>query len=392
MKITILNEILSQFPKNQYFFNSNDINHRNDVAKDFFNKSSFDVVFKKKEELDDFSNVIYPIVNLNNLGTDGLDVFSEELKHLINKGLKVFILHLNECFLYDEFEDFLNYLNTSSINQQNIYLFVNNDRIKDYKEKLKSNINFYFPFFQSIEHSLLLQRNKINFTSNQKRFLFMCHNNKMWPHRLSTLMLLKNKNILNDVDFSCVDFYEMRGRELSYLKPILGDEYESFESEFKYFRSLGPSLSYYEKSFNFNEIDSPKIETKTFEESYINIVTETDFTDEVIHITEKSLKPFYYFQYPIFVAPYGHVKRLKEIYDFDFFEDIIDHSYDNEPNHEKRIKKVFVEIEKLKNNKKEIINNYQNHMNRFLNNNKIVCDISDNKNDNKYINKILYGN
>ena len=78
------------------------------------------------------------------------------------------------------------------------------------------------------------------------------------------------------------------------------------------------------EKFTFDEIDSPIINVTTFKNSYVNIVTETDFSDDVIHITEKSLKPFYYYQLPIFVAPHNHLSELRKIYGFDMFDDIID--------------------------------------------------------------------
>ena len=64
---------------------------------------------------------------------------------------------------------------------------------------------------------------------------------------------------------------------------------------------------------------------------------------------KKNIKPFYYYQIPLIVAPYNHLKALREIYDFDFFDDLIDHSYDYEKNPVKRIKLIFNEINKIKN-------------------------------------------
>ena len=83
--------------------------------------------------------------------------------------------------------------------------------------------------------------------------------------------------------------------------------------------------------------------------SYLSIVTESIFDKypTTIHISEKSYKPFFYFQLPIFVASYGHVKKMKEEYGLDFFDDIIDHSYDNEFDAQKRLQMIIEEIKRL---------------------------------------------
>ena len=84
-------------------------------------------------------------------------------------------------------------------------------------------------------------------------------------------------------------------------------------------------LSFYEENMdNFNSASSWEPYYKNgldyFKNTYINIVTETyfDFKKYDIHITEKSFKPFYYFQLPIFLAPPNHIKMMREEYDLDF--------------------------------------------------------------------------
>ena len=54
--------------------------------------------------------------------------------------------------------------------------------------------------------------------------------------------------------------------------------------------------------------------TKTYLNSYVNVTTESVFNrfTNTIHISEKSYKPFFYYQFPIFVASNGHVRKMKE--------------------------------------------------------------------------------
>lgn len=67
-----------------------------------------------------------------------------------------------------------------------------------------------------------------------------------------------------------------------------------------------------------------------------------------LFITEKTIKAFNYFQIPIFLATMHHVKCLRGL-GFDMFDDIINHSYDNDPNALNRIQKVADEIERISN-------------------------------------------
>ena len=166
---------------------------------------------------------------------------------------------------------------------------------------------------------------------------------------------------------------------------LTDDELEKYSESFMFVKELNNKRSYYET--NLESIDSNFIETKTFEQSFINIVNETDFDDKTIHITEKSLKPFYYYQYPIFVAPYEHCKYLRD-YGFDFFDDIIDHSYDNEKNNKKRIFMIIEELIRIKDNIGFFKNNYSNFKSRFIKNQKIVMDLVNLDNDKNYLKRL----
>jgi hypothetical protein len=68
------------------------------------------------------------------------------------------------------------------------------------------------------------------------------------------------------------------------------------------------------------------------------------------------------------VASQHHIKKMKELYGLDFFDDIIDHSYDNEPNHKKRLKMIVKEIKRINDNKDLFVRFYRNNQDRFENN------------------------
>ena len=83
------------------------------------------------------------------------------------------------------------------------------------------------------------------------------------------------------------------------------------------------------------------------------------------------------------------MKSLKEKYDFDLFDDVINHSYDNEPNQKKRFKMFCAEIKRLYDNKNNLIEFYKNNHHRFEENKRKVIDIGKNKSDYHFIKTLL---
>jgi hypothetical protein len=151
-----------------------------------------------------------------------------------------------------------------------------------------------------------------------------------------------------------------------------------------------PKLSFYETDKDWfnnpnNYLHFYHIERKSFENSYINIVTESHYEIKDIHITEKTFKPFYFFQFPIFLASYRHVEVLKKEHpDLDLFEDIINYDYDLEIDDKKRMYMVLDEIVRLSKLEKEIKNFYINNKDRFIKNYEYVSKFGLRKNTEKY--------
>jgi hypothetical protein len=77
-----------------------------------------------------------------------------------------------------------------------------------------------------------------------------------------------------------------------------------------------------------------------------NIVTETNFYDEKLHLTEKIFKPIVTKRPFILVSSPGNLAYLKS-YGFKTFDKWIDESYDCESDHDLRLKMIVHEIKKL---------------------------------------------
>ena len=77
------------------------------------------------------------------------------------------------------------------------------------------------------------------------------------------------------------------------------------------------------------------------------------------------------------------------MYDFDFFDDVINHSYDNEPDQKKRFKMITEELKRLHENKETLIQFYSKNSQRFEDNKNKVIQIGKNKSDYLFIKNLL---
>jgi hypothetical protein len=250
---------------------------------------------------------------------------------------------------------------------------------------------------------LTLSKIESKFNDNKLGKFFLCHNRTPKSHRYSTLTLLKYENIIDDVNWSLVSGFQNKN-ELLLSGIFTKEDIKKYNDEIKYFSEIEIKKSDYEldeKWFqpNTHEIDDEGLpywmripeKVETFENSYVNIVTESTFIDSelVVHITEKSFRPFYFYQFPIFVASHHHVKHLKEIYGFDMFEDIINHSYDDLVNHRDRFFEIIKEIKRLNEDKENIKEFYKNNYDRFEKNKNIIIDILKNSDDYKFFRSLV---
>jgi hypothetical protein len=225
------------------------------------------------------------------------------------------------------------------------------------------------------------------FTTNKQGKFFMTFNKSIKPHRTALLCLLMKYNLIEYVNWS---FIPNKNETIhpDFMEDVINEDKE-LENLFKYLLEVNYKLSDYENNmFTYNKDDDnekrnlsqklTEIEiVDTYINSYVNITTESVFNrlPNTVHISEKSFKPFFYYQFPIFVASKGHVKQMKEEYGLDFFDDIIDHSYDGESDHKKRLIMIIDEIKRINDNKDLFTEFYRNNQDRFENNKKIIINL-----------------
>jgi hypothetical protein len=302
-----------------------------------------------------------------------------------------------------EAEEYLKFIDDDCIDKsydrKRFYILNNNSKLSQYKQSLNTELNVYSTGFLLKFISKHLCRYDSKFIAEKDSQFFMCHNRSPKVHRYVFICLLLKSGLIEEIDWSMVmGWYRKTNRYGGFYENLL-TKYEMhfvYQEQIAYLDNIDVKRSKFEvdrewftseeisPSFEWNQI----YELKTYESSYVNIVTESNFLFNEIHITEKTLKPFYFYQFPIFLSSMNHIKYIKEMYGFDMFDDILDHSYDNEPDNKKRLFMVYDEIKRLSKNKDKLIKFYKNNESRFEKNKQIVINISKLNKDLEYFNNI----
>lgn len=335
---------------------------------------------------------------------DIVKTIPDEVKNCFinNQNFKIIFLELNESDFDDIIEIIDKRLKKENLNPKRVYYINANHKLGNLKNKISSDINIY-----TINHGQYANCQRLSLTDvtfeSDKEFLFMVHNRALKSHRLGILCLLKKYNILDNVDWSLLRAYQIKNLITSnglmvdwFFGDVFSEETnESLKNEVNYFSNFEIKKSKYESDYNFDEgghrydhDDSYKV--KTYSNSYINITTETNFVSPyIVHITEKTFTPFNFYQIPIFVATYQHVKYLRDMYGFDMFDDLVNHSYDNEIDNGKRLFMIADEIKRLNENPQLIKDFYKNNEDRFLKNRNIIFEILNNKKDHNFFQSLI---
>lgn len=339
--------------------------------------------------------VILHYCSYGNLYNENEWVLSEEVEnHIKNKNLKIIFLSEHESFMNfsDHVQNLSKLIDKKELNPKQFYIINNNSLIDDIKNNTSINLfksNFLLELCTS---SLVENEYIIPFTEN-KPFLFLCLNRRPKTHRIALLTLLKNNGLL---DSGLIDWSLTYGLMNHPLLDTYG--YQHFidnSNDEKLLRNYyeicsKPKLSFYETDKDwFNDPNNyshfSHIECKSYENSYINIITESHYEIKDVHMTEKSFKSFYFYQFPIFLASYRHVEIFKKEHpELDLFEDIINHEYDLEIDDTKRLHMVLNEIKRLSKLEKEIKSYYKSNKERFIKNNEYIRTYHLKKEKDKY--------
>jgi hypothetical protein len=313
-------------------------------------------------------------------------VFLKKIKELLKEdNFRLVFMDMHETQPYKQIEKLLNLFDN---HQEKIILINNDSNLKNLNSK--TNVKtFKTNFLWKNTAKTLLEKFKyfdLVWNEEKRDKMFLCVNKEGKEHRFFTICLLDMYGLLDNTNYSFLtppktDWDEFRESDFNNInksfsfykknhvnkmkKPKLTD-YESHSSDFKDVENL------FETGYDF----AGKVNHKDYRNSYINIITESVYWFDGIHITEKSLKPFCLPILPIFVASPNHVKTLRDDYNLDLFDDFINHDYDKELDNTKRLKMIIEECLRLSRLENEIIHFYKNNKDRFLNNKNSILEFT----------------
>jgi hypothetical protein len=365
----------------------------------FINDSSFNIKKCKLKDINE-TDKFYFIISINypyKFYIQKSEIFlPKEIEYYIkNFNLKVIFLCEHESHKYvGPFVELLNkQIRKNNWKEENFYIIDNNSLLHTLGNKFNTKINFFKINYLIQFYSKYANPPSINDIKLDKKFIFLCQNRQPHYHRVLLLTHLKNLNLIeNDITnwsltMTHTEYMEHTQNSANILSLTHFNQY--FNSNDKklinnYTNICNTKkLCFYEEGINWEDTkntynyedptDTFKSELN-FENSYINIVTESHyhFRENDVHITEKSFKPFYFFQLPLFLAEYNHIKLMREEYDFYFFDDLIDHSYDDEIDDVKRFHMVVNEIKRLSTMKEEISIYYKNNVDKLIHNHNFI--------------------
>lgn len=378
-------------------------NHYNDLKMNL-NKFIPKNFGNLKTELDSNQKYYY-LINQNKLQTfltikGSEDPLSQLLVEKVNNNNNNFyiIIHSEHESLDEKnFKDLIDLVSKKNMDQSKIFLINNGSNLKEYKEKYKSNFNIYtFNSLSRIKIMDMLRSDSLKFKATKNGKFFMTFNKEPKRHRYGLLCLLKKYNLLNDTNWSMVPTFS-NNRDENFYTPIFDTETINFlKEEIKYFKELDYKFSDFETNNQFtykSVIELTQIENgDNYENTYVNLTTESVFDERenIVHITEKSYKPFFYYQFPLILASENHIKTMKEKYGFDFYEDIVNYEYDNEKNDINRFKLYIKEVIRLSGMKEQLIEYYKNNEDRFKKNkDKLVSLLNLINNDYQYFYNLI---
>lgn len=175
----------------------------------------------------------------------------------------------------------------------------------------------------------------------KKHFLCFMRNTQRF-HRHYLLLFLRHEQILDKFIISAIrkidKQYSMdtHGDKLNHLTQYVDEMNEKIPIEI--------DTHDFQNKMGFSTLNCYR--KNEYLDSYIHIVTETSFEDDILFFTEKISKPIIGLQPFIVFSNKGFLKQLKK-FGFKTFDSIIDESYDDEADNIERFLLITKEIKRL---------------------------------------------
>ncbi len=294
----------------------------------------------------------------NNGLIDNIRVSPTVINRILNKTAYLLITLLHEGYMDDVFlNSLINYFKDKKVPLSQIVYVTNCQNAKEiYKDFctrnfLQEEITVeHFPTFRFDKCDIIdaLQLTD-SYKPGKREKIFLCFNRRYNEHRLLVYLDFFKRNLLNQTYMSMAKDQPESGRSFIENAKYFINNHKSFNLTIEdvYDSSTLLPLTLDTPNFSKYPMEAGINDVITFyQNSYINIVTETYFFNNIRHITEKTYKPIAFMQpFIIFAAP-GTLTYLKSL-GFKTFDKFWDESYDDITDHEVRFITIMELIERI---------------------------------------------
>jgi hypothetical protein len=263
----------------------------------------------------------------------------------------------------------------------------------EYLENLFENYNNKkFILFTSVENleSYIQNENVIvipwggDIVNHQKEYILLDPiTNKNFDSKTTFLSLNRNPRAHRAMLVSLL--YKLEIQDLGLISCMFKEQFEDlfeftqwqtskqsdFEDGFKLFKqsqlSIVDDYDIYKVSENDNVSNFKNKLAPYYQNTFVEIVTETSYTEKCYNLTEKTLNSIYGCCFPILLCSAGSVDFLRSM-GMDMFDDVVDHSYDSVEDPTDRLYKAVTDNLELLTNNQKTKELWQTHQQRFANN------------------------
>jgi hypothetical protein len=171
--------------------------------------------------------------------------------------------------------------------------------------------------------------------ATNRKFLWSCQNGNPRPHRIYNFLYAINHGWIHKGLFTMynVDFAN---------EPTRADDYPLDQKLSEQWAQLRQNLPHRN---TLSDIMQEEVTGPVFTDAYVNLVTEVTVTSKIF-MSEKTWKPILAQQLFLIFGNPGTVDALRSM-GVDTYDDIVDHSYDEEPNWQLRLEKIYKSLQKL---------------------------------------------
>ena len=191
--------------------------------------------------------------------------------------------------------------------------------------------------------------------SSEKTFLSLNRNSR--AHRAAVVSLIYGLGLQNNGLISCMfkdkisDIVKFINWNFSndqiHIKTLFQKGFNVFE---KSILSITDERDIYKSGHNDNITNFKNKLTEYYKNTFVEIISETSYTESCFLLTEKTLNSIYGCNFPIIICSQNSVEFLRNL-GMDMFDDVIDHSYDKISDPIDRLYSAIVDnIELLTNN------------------------------------------